>query len=180
MAIFGGTSRDALFLKHVSKEIINRIISVEIALYKLNLQHTEISMYGESSKKFYDNPIRLFTLISKEEATLNDVDTGLDAAQNVVFSFLRDDLKDYDIILDVGDIIKFNANFYEIDNVVQNQFWFGRNPDTLPITTEGRSNYQFGYNQTVKCSTHLTRISQLNLVPVRSGITKTLNIPRNL
>jgi hypothetical protein len=119
-------------------------------------------------------------LVSKEEATLNDVDTGLDAAQNVVFSFLRDDLKDYDIILDVGDIIKFNANFYEIDNVVQNQFWFGRNPDTLPITTEGRSNYQFGYNQTVKCSTHLTRISQLNLVPVRSGITKTLNIPRNL
>ena len=180
MARFGTTGRDALFLKHISKELINKVISVEVAFYKLSLNDTEITMYGESSKKVYFNPIRLFTLVSKEDVTMDDQDTGMNVNQNVVFSFLRDELKDYDIVPAEGDIIQFNANYYEIDNTNENQFWFGRNPETLPIVTEGRSNYEFGYNISVKCSTHLTRISNLNLVEVRSGITKIQNIPRNL
>lgn len=179
MARFG-TGRDALFIKHISKEMINKVISVEIALYKLSLNDTEITIYNESSKKIYFNPIRLFALVRKEDFTMNDEDTGLNTAQNVVFSFLRDDLKDNNVLPVEGDLIKFDGKFYEIDNINQIQYWFGRNPDTLLLTTEGRSNIEFGYNIAIKCSCHFTRQSQLNLVDIRSGITKPKNLPRNL
>ena len=56
MARFG-SGRDSLFIKHISKEMINKVISVEIALYKLSLNDTEITIYNESSKKIYFNPI---------------------------------------------------------------------------------------------------------------------------
>lgn len=138
---------------------MHSIISVEIAYYKLNLLESDITIYNESSKKSYFNPVRLFALVSKEDFTLNDVDTGLESAQNVVFSFLRDDLKDWDIVIEEGDIIKFDANFYEIDQCQTTNYWMGRNPDTLLLTTEGRSNGPFGYNVAIKCSCHLDRKS---------------------
>lgn len=177
------SSRDALLVKSLNREIIQRFISVEIAFFKLSLSDTEINLYGESGKKNFYQPIRLFSLINKEESLINDVDTGLDVSQNVIFSFLRDDLKDCDIVFEEGDIIKFDGKYYEIDNVRTTQYWAGRNPDTLLITTEGRSNMDFGYNIAVKAQTHLTRLSQLNLVDVRSGINTTKAssfIPKNL
>lgn len=177
------SSRDALLIKSVSREIMQRFISVEIAFYKISLNDTQINLYNESSKKVYQQPIRLFALVNKEETNMNDVDTGIDVSQNVVFSFLRDDLKDCDIVFEEGDLIKFDEKFYEIDNTRTTQYWAGRNPDTLLITNEGRSNMEFGYNIAISAKTHLTRISQLNLVDLRSGIhtTKTSNfLPKNI
>lgn len=159
---------------------MHKVISNEVAFYKLNLNETEITLYGESSKKVYNNPVRLFALINKEEMTTTDEDIGLNTTQNVTFSFLRDDLKDWQVVPHTGDIIKFDQNYYEIDNVTQQQYFFGRNPDTLLLTTEGRSNMEFGYNQTVKCSCHLTKRSPLQIEEIRSGIEQKLNIPRNL
>lgn len=163
--------------------MISDIISVEIAFYKLSLADSNVTLYNEAtSKKFYQ-PVRLFCLVLKEDITMDDQDTGMQVNQLVTFNFLRDDLKDIDLVIEEGDIIKFNEKYYEIDNTTENQFWFGRNPDTLPITTEGRSNYGFGYNVSIKCSTHQTRVSQLNLIQVRSGLNtiKTNHtLPRNL
>jgi hypothetical protein len=183
LPLFGGTTRDSLLIKHVSKELMHRLISVEVALYKLSLDETNFTIYQESSKKVYQQPVRVFSLVNKEDMNMNDVDTGLDVTHIVNFAFLRDDLKDIDFVLEVGDIIKFDERYYEVDNTNAIQYWFGRDPDTLPITTEGRSNYQFGYSVSVKCQAHLTRISQLNLVDVRSGINNpkiTHSVPRNL
>jgi hypothetical protein len=183
LPLFGGTKRDSLLVKHFSKELMHRLISVEVAVFKLSLEETNFTIYQESSKKVYYQPIRLFALVNKEDMNMNDTDAGMDTTQTVNFAFLRDDLKDIEFVMEVGDIIKFDENYYEIDNMNSIQYWFGRNPDTLPITTEGRSNYQFGYNIAVKCTAHLTRLSQLNLVNVRSGVnnhTVTNTIPRNL
>lgn len=163
--------------------MIQDIISVEIAFYKLSLADSSQTIYNESSKKVYFNPVRLFCLVLKEDITMDDQDTGMQVNQLVTFNFLRDDLKDIDLMIETGDVIKFNEKYFEIDNTTENQFWFGRNPDTLPITTEGRSNYGFGYNVSIKCSTHQTRVSQLNLIQVRSGLNtiKTNHtLPRNL
>lgn len=110
-------------------------------------------------------------------------DINITTNQLVTFSFLRDDLKDIDLVSEVGDIIKFDERFFEVDNVSQNQYWAGRNPDTLPITTEGRSNNGFGYNIGIQVKAHMTRVSQLNLVQVRNGnnsIAIKHNLPRNL
>lgn len=182
MPLFG-SSKDSLFLKSISRELMHRVISVEVALFKLALPEMEINLYGESNKKVYYQPLRIFSLVSFDETAMNDIDTGIDTSQTAVFSFLRDDLKDLDVVLDEGDIIKWDAKYYEIDNLRFNQYWMGRNPDTLPITTEGRSNDMgYGYNIAVRADCHLTRQSSLQLVEVRSGINsiRTANMPKNL
>ena len=177
------SARDAKLVKHFNREMIHRIISTEIAFYKLSIEDSSLTIYQESSKKVYYSPMRIYCLINKEETSMNDVDTGMDITQNVTFSFLRDDLKECNIVPSEGDIIKFDEKFYEIDNINSTQYWAGRNPETFLKMTEGRSNYPYGYNISISCKTHLTKASQLNLVEVRSGINteKTnLNIPRNL
>ena len=159
---------------------MQRFISVEIAYYKLALPEMEINLYNESNSKVYYNPVRFSSLVAFEETSMNDVDTGLDTSQSVVFSFLRDDLKDLDVVFDEGDIIKWDGKYYEIDNLRFNQYWMGRNPDHLLITTEGRSNDMgFGYNIAVRADTHLTRLSSIQLVEFRSGVNP-VNVPRNL
>lgn len=179
MPLFG-SKRDSLLIKHFNKEVLHKWVSIEIAYFKLSLNDTNITIYNESSNRTYLNPVRLFSFVTKEEMTTNDVDTGIDITQPVTFTFLRDDLVDIDVVIEAGDIIKFDERYYEIDNVQSTQYWLGRNPQTLPIQTEGRSNYQFGYNTIIKCSSHLTRISPLNLVESRTGINQNFNIPRNL
>lgn len=149
---------------------MHKIISIEVEIFKLSLDDTEHNLYNESAKKIYYRPVRFFCLVNKDAQTQNDVDTGMDLTQTVQFKFLREDLKNKEFVLDVGDIIKFDERYYEVDNVNSQQYWMGRNNETVPVTTEGRSDIDYGFNISVIAETHLTRLSQLNLVEVRSGI----------
>ena len=150
-------------------------------MYKLSLEDTEMNIYNESGKKVYYNPIRFFALINKDDTTINDVDTGLDIAQTVQFKFLRDDLKCKNYVVTEGDIIKFDEKYYEVDNTKTTQYWMGRNNETIPNVTEGRTDRSFGYNIAIVAQTHLTRLSQLNLVEVRSSNNNPINyLPKNL
>lgn len=111
---------------------------------------------------------------------MDDQDTGMNVNQLLTFSFLRDDLVDNNFVLSEGDIIKFDERYWEVDNTNTNQYFMGRNNETHLITTEGRDR-SFGKNISIVALTHLTRLSQLNLVEVRSGQPKTkINKPRNL
>lgn len=182
MALFS-SARDASLIRSFSRELMQRFISIEIEYFKLSLNDTELNIYGESNKKTYFNPIRIFSLIRKEDATATDEDTGINVAQIVTYAFLRDDLKDAGIFIEAGDIIKYDASYYEIDNVRHKQYWMGRNPDTLVAYQQGDIN-EFGYSVSVIAETHMTRISSLHLIDVRSGIntikTENKKIIRNL
>lgn len=177
------SKKDSRFIKHVTKEVMNGIVSLEIALYKLALPEMETNLYNESNKKVYYNPIRLFCQTTKEEISMNDLDTGMDTSQIVVFLFLREDLLDLGVFIEEGDIIAYNALYYEIDNTQTMQYWAGRNDETFLMNTENRGNRNFGYNPTIKVQAHLTRLSQLNLAETRSGtinIKNTNFLPKNL
>ena len=73
---------------------------------------------------------------------------GYDATQpGVEFRFVRKLLQDVDVYPEVGDIIFYNQNYYEIDNTNEIQLIAAR-PD---------------YNHNIICETHLTRKSSLNI-----------------
>ena len=63
------------------------------------------------------------------------------------FRFVRKLLQDVDVYPEVGDIILYNQNYYEIDNTNEIQLIASR-PD---------------YNHNIICETHLTRKSSLNI-----------------
>jgi len=178
MAIFG-SSRDASLIRSINRELINDFIDVEIAFYKLSLEATKANMYDESDTKVYYNPMRINCLALKEEKSYIGDDNGYDSTRTGEFNFLRDDLKDKNIIIEEGDILEYDNEYYEVDGVGSSQYWTGRNPSTDIGVTEGDID-SHGLSIAVKVSAHVTRRNRLNLQEVRSGINKPNDIPRNL
>ena len=104
----------------------------------------------------------------------------LEYNQAIDFKFLRDDLlnrsKDFnidydqadyfgaDLVPEVGDIIMYYEGYYEVDDVVGNQYFVGKDPDypydTNPINP-GLEN--FGSDLSIICKTHYTPVDKIQL-----------------
>tara|TARA_Y100000593_G_scaffold79715_2_gene148480 strand:+ start:802 stop:1338 length:537 start_codon:yes stop_codon:yes gene_type:complete len=178
MALFG-SARDASLIRSVNRELINNLIDIEIAFYKLSLDETQANMYDEADNKVYYSPMRINCLALKEDKSYMGDDSGYDSTRTGEFNFLRDDLKDKNIIIEEGDILEWDNEYYEVDGVGSSQYWAGRNPSTDIGFTEGDIP-EHGYSVAVKVTAHVTRRNRLNIQQVRSGINKPNSIPRNL
>ena len=164
MALFGG-SRDVSLFKNISKELINDIIQTEIAYYKFALEQTSVNVYGEAPGKNYYEPLKLASLINKQDQAWSSDDFGPDVNQTIGFTFLKQELKDINLVPQVGDLILFKNNFYEVDSRVENQFILGRDPD-YALSTETTN---FGDSFSIIVNTHISRVEKLNLIPLRGG-----------
>ena len=164
MALFGG-SRDISLFRQLNKELLKDIIQTEVAYYKFALEQTTSNVYGESMGKVYYEPMKIACLIDRNDEVWNDDEFGPDLEQSVGFSFLKGELKDINLVPEVGDILLFRNNFYEIDGKVENQLIMGRDKD-YAISTE---TIDFGESFSIILNTHLSRVEKLNLVPLRGG-----------
>ena len=164
MALFGG-SRDISLFNTVSKELINDIIQSEVGYYKFVLERTTSNVYGESMGKMYYEPVRIACLMQREDQTWSSDDFGSDVDQTLGFRFLKQELRDINLVPQVGDLLLFRNNFYEADSKIENQLIMGKDPD-YAIST-GASD--FGNSHSIIIKTHLSRVEKLNLVPLRGG-----------
>ena len=164
MALFGG-SRDISLFNTISKELINDIIQVEIGYYKFVLERTTANVYGESMGKMFYEPVRIACLIDRSDQAWSSDDFGSDVDQNVNFRFLKDELIDINLVPEVGDILLFRNNFYEIDGKVENQLILGKDKD-YAIST---GTTDFGNSHSIVLSGYLSRVEKLNLIPLRGG-----------
>ena len=164
MALFGG-SRDISLFNTISKELINDIIQVEIGYYKFVLERTTSNVYGESTGKVFYEPVRIACLMKKEDQAWSSDDFGSDVNQTIDFRFLKQELKDINLVPEVGDILLFKNNFYEIDTRVENQLLLGKDPD-YAISTGATD---FGNSHSIILTGHLSRVEKLNLIPLRGG-----------
>ncbi len=164
MALFGG-SRDISLFNSIGKELINDIIQTEVGYYKFVLERTTSNVYGESMGKMFYEPVRIACLIQREDQAWNDDGFGVDINQKITFRFLKQELIDINLLPEVGDILIFRNNFYEVDGRVENQLILGKDPD-YSIST-GTSD--FGNSHSINVTTHISRIEKLNLIPLRGG-----------
>ena len=164
MALFGG-SRDISLFNSISKELINDIIQTEVGYYKFVLEKTSINVYGESEGKVFYEPVRIACLMKKEDQTWSSDDFGSDVEQSFDFRFLKVSLKDINLVPEIGDILLFKNNFYEIDSKIENQLILGKDPD-YAISTRTTD---FGSSHSIILTGHLSRIEKLNLIPLRGG-----------
>ena len=164
MALFGG-SRDISLFNTISKELINDIIQTEFGYYKFVLEQTTANVYGEAMGKVYYEPVRIAGLMQREDQAWSSDDFGSDVNQTVNFRFLKEGLKDINLVPEVGDILLFRNNFYEVDSKIENQLILGKDPD-YAISD---STTDFGSSHSVILSTHLSRVEKLNLIPLRGG-----------
>ena len=164
MALFGG-SRDVSLFHNLNKELINDIIQTEIAYYKFALEQTKVNVYGEAPGKQYFEPLKIACLIDKQDQSWSSDAFGTDINQTIGFRFLKQELQDINLFPEIGDLLLFKNNFYEVDSRVENQFILGRDPD-YAISTETTG---FGKSFSILLNTHISRVEKLNLIPLREG-----------
>ena len=103
MALFGG-SRDISLFNNLNSELLKDIIQTEVAYYKFALEQTAINVYGEAPGKNYFEPLKIACLIDRDDQSWSSDDFGSDINQTINFSFLKNELKDINLIPEVGDI----------------------------------------------------------------------------
>ena len=164
MALFGG-SRDISLFHSLNKELINDIIQTEIAYYKFALEQTKINVYGEAPGKQYFEPLKIACLIDKQDQDWSVDDFGPNVNQSIGFRFLKNELKDINLVPEIGDLLLFKNNFYEIDTRIENQLILGKDPD-YALAEETTS---FGDSFSVLVNGVLSGVQRLNLIPLRDG-----------
>ena len=164
MALFGG-SRDVSLFHNLNKELINDIIQTEVAYYKFALEQTTTNVYGEAPGKNYYEPLKIACLIDKQDQSWSSDAFGSDINQTIGFRFLKQSLQDINLVPQVGDLLLFKNNFYEVDSRIENQLILGRDPD-YAIATETTD---FGKSFSIIINTHISRVEKLNLIPLREG-----------
>ena len=142
MALYGA-NRDISLFRHLNRELLNNIIEQKVGYYKLSLDKTPQNMYGESSKKYYNDPVLINCLIERGDTDPLTNEFGMDIVRNMKFRFLRDDLAgidlstdqpadglgfNYNIVPEVGDVLLWNNDYYEVNNVNENQLVVGKDP----------------------------------------------------
>jgi len=192
MALFG-TQRDVSLFRHMSRELMGDIITEQCGYYKYKIEETKVNLYGEAAhEKYYMGPVILNTLIERTDEVYPESDLGTDYNKEIQFSFLRDDLlgkgeefngdgmsytsttSSYgaDLVPEVGDIIDYNNGYYEVHDVIANQFFVGKNPDypnnPNPINASlngDLSNY--GSSISIICKTHYVSADKLGITRER-------------
>ena len=168
MALFG-TQRDVSLIKKINRELLGDIITQQCAVYKLNLGETRVNIYGESSgAKYYQDPVLLNVLIERGDQTYSSGDMGVDYTREVEFRFFRQDLVDASVVMEPGDIIMYYESYFEVDNVIDNQLFVGKDPrypyNENPLNP-GLEN--FGANESIICKTHYTPADRVQITRER-------------
>tara|TARA_R110000824_G_scaffold85594_2_gene212613 strand:- start:337 stop:858 length:522 start_codon:yes stop_codon:yes gene_type:complete len=162
MALFGG-QRDAKFLAAINSELINAIIDTEIEFYKLVVESSDSNMYGESESKSYYDSILIPCLITKDDKNANMDDYGHTYTRSSKFAISRDILVKSDFYPEVGDIVFWDNEYFEVDNVDANQYFTGKNPETWP------NGEDHGYSVSIVVDAHATRQTPQGIKDLRFG-----------
>lgn len=167
MPLFGG-KRDVSLVHSVNRELIMDIIDTEVAIYKIALNETETNLYKEAENKVYMQPIKIPCLINRSESVfdIDSVALALDYTQEVQFYFLQDILQEVNLVVEVGDVVEYNGEYYEIDSKSENQFFLGKNEQ---YSFAGPN---WGNSISIVVNAHLTRRTRINVEETYAGVNK--------
>ena len=116
-------------------------------LFKINMNETKVNIYGESVNKTWHPGVQLYALIDKSPEDVVYEGFGPEMQQNITFKLNRAMCEDINVYPEVGDVIFFDASYYEIDNTNEIQM-IGGSPDN---------------NWTIVCETFMVTKSNLNI-----------------
>lgn len=143
------SERDVRFINSVNYELLEDIIQTFVIVYKINPSLTTDNIYGESrpeTGKIYYPGVKLVCLIEHPDTSTEDDDRGPDRKKEMIFRFHETLCKEINLYTEVGDIIYYDYQYFEINNVSQEQHLGGISDKSFSII----------------CNAFLTKYSKLN------------------
>ncbi len=116
-------------------------------------------MYGESLSKFFSDPVLLNCLIERNDQIWSTSEFGPDVNRELTFGFFRLDLEELELLPEVGDVVFYQENYYEIDVVQENQLFVGKNPEY----SYSNGLNQYGTSVSIICKGHLVPADKYGL-----------------
>lgn len=163
MALFGG-QRDIKLFNTINRELLKDIIDTTVDIFKPAILHIKENLYGEAINKQYFPAVRVAALISHDDQMTDSDEFGTDINQTATFSFLKDIMEhDLNLVLEGGDILYWDNAYWEIDQIVENQYIRGENEKTSNLGSA------FGSSHSIVATTHQTRRSIPQLEKIRTG-----------
>jgi hypothetical protein len=140
--------RDVRFMNSINGELLGDIIEQIVVIYKINPHETLPNLYGESVEKSYYDGVQTTCLVETDpESTLYE-GFGPDVKKGTLFRFHQKLCEIKDMYPQVGDIVLWENSYFEISNIVENQY-LGGQPEK---------------NYSLISNAHMSRISKLNIV----------------
>lgn len=157
-----GSNRDFDLLVSINRELLKDVIEQEILIYKINIADTSTNLYGEALQKTYLEPVKFNCLITRGDQVINIDEFGPDLGREASFALLKQDLKDVQLVPEVGDIVMWHEDYYEVDTVKENELFYGRNSDYNIERTAG-----YGDSISLVLNCHLTRADRVGIARQR-------------
>lgn len=146
-------SNDLAFLKTISEEVVDYVVEQWTTLFKTSVGETRTNLYGESMGKIYHAPATLMCIVERDPRNITYDGFGPDVEQTIEFRFNRQRLRTHEIpqlqtinnvdipahaiqnakfgYPEIGDILSFDGQYYEIANVKENKL-IGGSPLMFP------------------------------------------------
>jgi len=135
-------ARDLNFIKSIAEEVVDYVAETTVVLFKMSVGETKTNLYGESLGKVWHKPAPLMAVVDREPKNVSYDGYGPDVTQAVEFRFMRERLRTHKLPLlrdvngtaipvgaiqnelygypQIGDVILFDGDYYELDNVREN------------------------------------------------------------
>lgn len=159
MPLFGH-ARDISLFRRMNRELINKIIEQQIGYYQIDLNKTTSDLYGESDEKFYLDPVLINCLLERGDTEFKTGEGRIDNDRIITVRLLRDDMVPINLVPQVGDIILWNEDYYEVDNYNENQLIVGKDPSYAYDEIINR----FGSSWSILLRCHYVRPEKLGIV----------------
>lgn len=137
-------------IQHYNEEFVEDVVEVLVRFYKMDVDRTKTTFRGETGPagKEYNRVIELHSLVVPQDQQTDDSDYTYDVDRAAEFGFQRERLKEKEFYPQRGDLIEWDEEFFEIENVVDNEL----------LGTK------YFYRHSIVCDTHRVRVSNTDLV----------------
>lgn len=158
MAMYG-ENRDTNLFASLNEELLHDIIEQKVGYYKIDLDSSNINIYGEGLNKYYKDPVLINGLIERGDFGFTNTDITLNVNRSIVVRFFRNDLVVANVVPEVGDVVLWNEDYFEVDNVNENQLVVGKDPS---YSYDNEIN-NFGSSWSIIIKAHYTRPDKFDI-----------------
>lgn len=162
MGLFG-RGRDISLFNHINDELIKNVVEMELLVYKYDAAFSVENTYGEALEKYYHEPVILHHFMVRSPQQNINAQYGVDTTRSNDFNFYKKHLIDAGLYLEKGDIINWNKEYYEIQDIEENQLFIGKSENTY--IEDHMQDY--GYSVSIIAKTILIRPEKLDIIDVR-------------